>query len=184
VAHRTIFTYHDYILMPEGRRYEVLGGDLVGLPAPTSVHQEIVGALYAALRQWAMRSGGGRALVSPVDVRLSDTDVVQPDVLFVTAARAAIIEEPYVRAAPDLVIEVLSASTAERDRVLKRRIYELHGVREYWIVDPDARAAEVLTNGDDGLQVRRTCSLEKVLASPLLPGFSLRVAEIFQGLGS
>ncbi|HVB11329.1 MAG TPA: Uma2 family endonuclease [Bacillota bacterium] len=182
MPHRTIFTYREYALMPEGPRYEVLGGDLVGLPAPSTAHQEVIGALHLALRTWANGSRAGQVFISPIDVRLSDTDVVQPDLLFVAAARRAIIEAPYVRAAPDLVIEVLSLSTAERDRVVKRAIYERHGVREYWIVDPDARSVDILTYGKDGLQLRRTEPSGATLASELLPGLALPVASIFAGL--
>lgn len=97
MAHRPIFTYREYAVMPEGRRYEGLAGDLVGVPAPTSAHQEIIGGLYVALRPWADRSGAGRVLLSPIDVRLSDTDVVQPDLLFVAAEMTGMIERPYVR---------------------------------------------------------------------------------------
>jgi Uma2 family endonuclease len=160
------------------------GGDLAGLPAPASAHQQIIGTLHVALRTWADRSGAGRVLLSPIDGKLSDTDVVQPDLLFVAATRLAIIEAPYIRAAPDLVIEVLSPSTAHRDRIIKRAVSERHGVRDDWIVDPDARAVDVYAYGEDGLQLRRTEPAGGVLASQLLPGFRMAVADVCHGVDS
>jgi Uma2 family endonuclease len=179
MPHRTVFTYRDYALLPEGPRYEVLEGDLVGLPAPGSAHQEVLLALAATLRGWAQETGAGRVLIAPLDVKLSDTDVLQPDLIFVTASRTAVILPEYVRAAPDLVVEVLSPSSAERDRVVKRAIYERHGVREYWIVDIAARAVEVHTLGEEGLHLRRTLPEGARLTSELLPALSVAVTDLF-----
>ena len=91
--------------------------------------------------------------IAPFDVVLSDTDVVQPDILFVSNERMGIVTEDNIQGAPDLVIEILSPSTAERDRTFKRSLYARHGVREYWLVDPDARSVEVLVLGEGHFEI-------------------------------
>src|SRR6266498_4123278 len=131
------FTYEDYLLLPEDRRYEIIDGDLFMTPAPGTPHQRIVGNLYLRLRQHVDDSGLGEVLCAPCDVVLSPTDVVQPDILFVAAARLSIIGEKYISEAPDLVVEVLSPSTAERDQDLKMKLYARFAVREFWIADPE-----------------------------------------------
>ena len=91
----------------------------------------------------------GEVYVAPFDVVLSDTDVVQPDVLFVSKRRSDIITPDNIRGAPDLVVEILSPATAERDRTIKLDLYAQHGVQEYWIVDPDAKSITVLVRGGE-----------------------------------
>ena len=92
----------------------------------------------------------GKIYVAPFDVVLSDTDVVQPDVIFVSNQRSDIITADNVRGAPDLVVEILSPATAERDRTLKLDLYAQHGVQEYWIVDPDPKTITVLVRAGKG----------------------------------
>ncbi len=136
-------TYGDYLTWPEEVRYELIDGEaFLMAPAPTVSHQNVAGEVF---RQLANALHGGkpcRALIAPVDVRLPKTDeaderidtVVQPDVLVVCDPSK--VSERGVRGAPDWVLEVLSPSTAGHDQVRKLRIYERHGVREYWLVHP------------------------------------------------
>ncbi|MGH8657125.1 MAG: Uma2 family endonuclease [Gammaproteobacteria bacterium] len=138
-------TYADYLTWPENVRYELIdGAAYLMAPAPALDHQEIAGEIYFQLRR-ALEGKLCRAFVAPVDVRLPkamesnervDT-VVQPDVLVV--CDAAKLDRRGVRGAPDLVVEVLSPSTAGHDYMLKRRTYERAGVREYWLVHPTDR---------------------------------------------
>jgi Uma2 family endonuclease len=116
---------------------------------------------------------------APLDVVLSNYDVAQPDVLFVSNERSGIITEANVQGAPDLVIEVLSPRTAQYDRGYKRTLYGRFGVREYWLVDPEAEAVEVLTGSDRGLVAHATYRLGDTLASPLLPELDVGIQEIF-----
>lgn len=131
------FTYDDYLLLPEDRRYEVIDGDLLTTPTPGTPHQRIVGNLYLRLCLYVEDHQLGEVLIAPCDVVLSPTDVVQPDLLFVAASRAAIVGEKFISAAPDLVVEVLSPSTEDRDRTVKTKLYARFGVRELWIADPE-----------------------------------------------
>lgn len=152
------FTYADYCLLPEDKRYELLEGELLMTPAPTTRHQRIHMRLVT---------------------RLSDENVVQPDALFIASARLAIIDEKGVRGAPDLVAEILSPSTATRDQVLKRKLYSKFGVRECWILDPASNTVDVLTQSEAGLTSWRTFAVGDTLQSPLLPDLRINVADLF-----
>ncbi len=174
------FTYEDYRTAPPDRRYELLDGDLVLTPAPSLKHQTVQVQLGERLARFVRENALGRLFFAPCDVVLSDTDVVQPDLLFVSAARAHLLSGgENVRGAPDLVIEILSPSSAERDRGYKRALYAMHGVAEYWLVDPAAETVWVhrLRNGE--LVVAHTFASGDTLCSPLLPGFALDVDDVF-----
>ena len=174
------FTYADYRNAPEDKRYELLDGELVVSPAPKEVHQRVLGNLYLELSLFVRERHVGRVYLSPFDVVLTDTDVVQPDLLFVSNERAGIVTEDNARGGPDLVIEILSPSTAERDLTFKRALYARHGVTEYWLVDTDARTIEVLALGEqDFVRVQRYVAGER-LTSPVLAGFSLDTSKIFR----
>jgi len=136
----------------DGRRREAIGGDLYVTAAPSVRHQRVSGRLEAELRRLLEDPGHGEVLDAPIGVEFPETgEGVQPDLLFVSRDRRGIIAEDWIRGAPDLVLEILSPATAERDRGLKRELYERQGVSEYWIVDPEEDAVEVwrLTGGDE-----------------------------------
>ena len=174
------FTYEDYRTAPPDRRYELLDGDLVLTPAPSLKHQRVQVRLGEPLARFVRENALGEFFFAPCDIVLSDTDVVQPDLLFVSTGRAhLLIGGENVRGAPDLVIEILSPSSAERDRGYKRALYAKHGVAEYWLVDPASETVWVhrLRNGD--LAVAHTFAGGHTLRSPLLPGFALEVDDVF-----
>lgn len=173
------FTYEDYLLLPEDRRYEIIDGDLFKTPAPGTPHQRLIGRLYRFLDDHVRTGKLGEVLMAPCDVVLSPTDVVQPDLLFVAASRAAIVGEKFISAAPDLVVEVLSPSTEDRDRTVKTKLYARFGVRELWIADPETKRIEVLTNSGDGFRREAVFGLGTVLRSALLPSLEIPIAEVF-----
>ncbi len=175
------FTYEDYCNAPEDRRYELHDGDLILVPSPKEQHQDLVGSIYFLLRGFVMGERTGRAYIAPFDVVLSDYDVVQPDVLFVSNDRLDIITADNIQGAPDLVVEVLSPSTAHRDRTYKRSLYARHGVTEFWLVDPVARTIEVLLLDANGYDIAGSYGAGDTLASPTLTEFTLRIDDIFQG---
>ena len=141
-------TYEDYIAFPDdGQRHEIVDGEHVVTPSPKSYHQTLLMRISAQLFDQIDKQGMGRVLPSPMDVRLSTVDVVQPDILVVLEPRTHIIEEDYVSGAPDLAIEILSKSTANRDRGIKKTRYERLGVAEYWVVDPAGPQGFSASNG-------------------------------------
>jgi len=144
------YTYSDYLLLPEDKRYEVLDGEIYVVAAPNTRHQRVSLNLKLALFQHVKHMNLGMILDAPYDVILSDENVVQPDILFVRTDRSDIIGEANLKGAPDLVIEILSPGTHSKDLKLKRKTYARFGIQEYWIVDPEAETAEVLVWSEKG----------------------------------
>ena len=172
-------TYEDYRRTPDDERFELLNGELVVVPAPRTDHQRVVIELATRLHRFVEDRGLGVVLPAPCDVVLSDADVVQPDLLFVATERAHIILPENVRGAPDLVVEVLSPSTAERDRTLKRTLFAKHGVREYWQVDPGARTVTVLRLAGADFEVDGVYGKGETVASPSLTGLDVPLDRLF-----
>ena len=173
------FTYRDYTLLPEQDRRELIDGEFYEVPAPSIWHQDIVANLGMVLRGYVKANNLGKVLWAPCDLVLSEQDVVQPDLLFVSNERSELITKDNIRGGPDLVVEVLSPSTASRDRELKLSLYAANGVREYWIVDPDARTVQVLALARDGSHSARTHDSGPV-PSAVLPDLTVDVGEIFE----
>ena len=145
MATRAILTYADYAALPaDGRRSEVHRGELSVTPAPGPRHQETALNLATLLQAHVKANGLGKILTAPIDCILSDTTIVQPDILHIARERLAIVSERGIEGAPTLVVEILSPSTAGMDRGRKRDLYAQHRVPCYWIVDPDARVIDVL----------------------------------------
>ena len=142
----------DYLRLPDEPRCELLYGRLLVTPAPTARHQHVVGRIFSILLACADRHGD-QVLASPIDVVLANHSVVQPDVIYVRAARASIVRDR-IEGVPDLVVEVLSPGTARRDLGEKLRLYTEAGVAEYWIVDPALESFEFLVRSDDGFRLR------------------------------
>ena len=175
----TKLTYADYLETSDDERYELLNGELILSPSPKEIHQYISSILHIMIGTFVRERSLGRVYFSPFDVVLSDTNVVQPDILFISNERADIVTPDNVQGAPDLVVEILSPATAERDRTVKLDLYATHGVKEYWIVDPDAKTITVLLRGEGGLGVVGIYGEGETLRSPTLTGFSLALEEIF-----
>ena len=174
------FTYEDYRTAPPDKRYELLDGDLVMAPAPNLKHQEVQFRLGRRLGQFIEERALGKFYFAPCDVVLSDTDVVQPDLLFVSREREHLLSGgDNVRGAPDLVVEILSPSTADRDRGYKRALYGRHGVAEYWLVDPAAETVWIHRRRAGVLAVAHTFGREETLRSPLLAGLELDLDAVF-----
>ncbi len=175
---RVRFTYRDYLLLPEDKRYEILDGELCVVAAPDTTHQRVSRRIEMALIKHVEEHDLGEVLHAPYDVLLSDENVVQPDVLFVKKERMHIIGDKNIGGAPDLVIEIISEASREKDLEVKRKIYARFGVREYWTVDPRALTIEVLAWNEDGyLSVGKYRRAERV-SSPLLPQLDLSVSQI------
>ena len=134
------WTYADYCRIPaDGRRHEILDGRHFVNPAPSPYHQFVSGSLYAQLRARIQDTGRGLVLSAPVDVHLASGTIVQPDIVVVRGRTRPISGATKIRVVPDLLVEVLSPSTRRHDQHRKRERYERAGVREYWLVDPEAR---------------------------------------------
>ena len=171
-------TYADYARIPaDGRRHEIIDGEWYMTPAPNTAHQRVSLRLSVLLHGHVLKHKLGEVFHAPFDVVLSDTDVVQPDVSFVSTGRSPIVTEANARGAPDLVVEILSVSTAAIDRVKKLALYERCGVREYWLVDPASKTVEI----HEFASPRRTRVYDggQSFDSAILPGLTVRLAELF-----
>ncbi|MCL6610094.1 MAG: Uma2 family endonuclease [Peptococcaceae bacterium] len=173
------YTYEDYLKINDDSRYELIGGELILVPAPKTVHQRISGELFGEIRNFVRKNCSGAVYASPIDVVLSDTDKPQPDILFISSNRLDIVAEDYINGAPDLVIEILSPSTAGYDKVKKSKMYYAYGVKEYWIVDPDAKVVEVFAPGEKNWNLVEAYDKDGILVSPLLPGLKIELKSVF-----
>ena len=177
------WTYRDYLVFPEGGpfRYEVIDGELYMTPAPNIRHQRIILKFSQAIQSFLAYHPLGELFVSPCDVVLSPDplQVVQPDLVYVSKERAAIVTAQNIQGVPDLVVEILSEGTMLRDRREKFRLYERSGVPEYWIVDQEENTVFIyrLREGryPDPVVLQKT----DFLTSPLLPGLSIPVSSVF-----
>ena len=174
------FTYEDYRNTSDDERCELLDGEFIMAPAPNIGHQRIDTRLVSSLHTFVKERRLGEVLCPPCDVVLSNTNVVQPDLLFVSREREHILRGgDNVQGAPDLVVEILSPSTAARDKSLKRDLYAKHGVLEYWLVDPVAQTATVMTLGEDGFETAAIYGKGQTLTSPILPDFAVNLDDLF-----
>jgi len=178
-------TYDDFLCFPDdGRRHELIDGEHFVTPSPATAHQRLVRKLVVALDRHLSASRLGEVFAAPFDVVLSNHDVVEPDLLVVLNDQRDILTEKHVRGAPAIVVEILSPGTRQRDEILKRQLYARAGVREYWMVDPEGQAISVCRQSgsagfEDTIELRAASG--DVLASELLPGFSLALEPLFEG---
>jgi len=149
-------------------------------PSPNRYHQDIIGNLAFLLRRYLESHACGRLYFAPFDVFLTDLNVYQPDLVFISNERSGILKDDNVEGAPDLVIEVLSPRTAKYDRGVKRDIYARTGVEELWIVDPELKTVQVFRFAESADAPVATYSIKQKFASPIFPGLTVSCAEVFR----
>ena len=178
--HSSKVTYEDYVTLPDdGRRYEILDGELAVSPSPSSAHQRVSENLGGLLYTWVKTHRLGRIWRAPLDLILADTVVVQPDIMYVSPERASIVTDRGIEGAPDLVVEILSRSTGRRDRGAKKRIYARHGVGRYWLVDPEACTLEIFALREGKHEQVAAHAGNMVVAVDVPPGLEFRLAELW-----
>lgn len=177
---KRIYTYKDYEAFPEGAPYQLIGGELIITPSTAPYHQRISKRLEYILYEYAEKKKQlGEVFYAPVDVYLEETEVYQPDIIFISKERASIIEEKKINGAPDLVIEILSPSSAYYDLRHKMKVYAKHGVKEYWIVDPDERSIEIYENINNHFFLVKKGFEQDKLNSKLIPGLEISLKDVF-----
>ncbi len=175
-----LVTYDDYQNLPDdGNRYEIIRGELFMAPSPNTNHQKISANLFYMLRGYIEKNNLGEIFYAPMDVVLSMTDVVEPDLLFIGKERNEIIAEKNIVAAPDLVVEILSGSTQEKDRNDKKDLYEKHKVKEYWIVNPEKRQVEQYVLSDEWYEQKGIFNESDSFASKIITGLEIQLKEVF-----
>ena len=170
--------YEDYARLPaDGKRYEVLDGELYVTPAPTPLHQRVSKRLQRRLEAFFEDGGLGEVFNAPIDLILGEHDIVQPDLLIV--GNPAQITQRAVEGAPLLVVEILSPSTRSQDRGVKMRRYAELAVAHYWIVDPDAERIECLRLEGSAYRIVTEASVPETLSHPDWPGLSVDLGVIW-----
>ena len=171
------FTWADYREWPDDERWEIIAGEAYAMsPSPSSRHQIISAELCRQMANF-FKGKPCRAIAAPMDVRLSEEDVVQPDLLVVCDPRK--IEVTHVEGAPTLVVEILSPSSSLRDRALKTALYAKARVKEYWIVTPWPSLVEVFVLDRGGYRLHRAFTKEEELASPAFPELKVTLRDVF-----
>jgi Uma2 family endonuclease len=169
----------------DGRRYEIIAGDLFVSKQPHICHQDVCFQAAGLLNEWSRRTGLGRAFIAPGLIFAEDDDVA-PDVVWISTSRLAeaLGKDGKLHSAPELVIEVLSpgATNLRRDRESKLNLYSRCGVEEYWIVSWTNRSVELHRRNNDELRELATLTAGDTLESPMLPGFKALVVELFVGI--
>lgn len=172
------FTYHDYLLLSEGQRGEIIFGDLIMEPTPAYGHQLVVKNLIKLLDHHVGLLKSGIVLPGPLDVILSEHDIVLPDIIYISREKYYIIHKK-IHGAPDIVVEVLSRRDAARDRELKMKLYAKYGVPEYWLANPDAKTVEVYALRRPYYELYSVFGRGGTITSLVLPGFKARVDDVF-----
>jgi Uma2 family endonuclease len=185
VPPRLKLTYDDFVLFPDdGKRHELIDGEHYVTPSPNVRHQQIQGDLFALVWNYLEARPVGRVFTSRLDVVFSRFDVVEPDIVYLSYERAnTVLTKANLQGAPELVIEIASPSTRQRDETIKRHLYERSGVSEYWVVDPEIDVVRVYRRTRDG-GFDRAIELSReagdVLATDLLPGLDVPLIRIFR----
>ena len=184
VAIRGRFRADDIFDTPDdGKRYEVIDGDLYVTTAPDLDHQEpiteLIGLIVPYLRR-RPRGERGKLFTSPVGLILDEENGLQPDLVYVSPARRGILTRRGIRGVPDLVLEVLSPGTESTDRGVKMRRYAAAGVAHYWILDPATRVLEEYRLGEGGYRLTGTSGPGAVFRPEIFPGLEIPIDELWQ----
>ena len=172
-------TYQDYLNTPGDERYELLDGELILVASPNRIHQATSMELGSWMHSFVKENDLGWVFHAPYDVLLTESDVVQPDLLFISKEREHINTPANIQGAPDLIVEILSPSSARRDWGYKRDLYARHEVKEYWIVDPTNRLVHVMLLKDGALDLDATYGEGDTVTTSTLEGFSVDVDDLF-----
>jgi Uma2 family endonuclease len=173
------FTYQDYLMIPDDQRYELIEGELIMTPSPAPYHQWLLKNIAFDLEKFIREKKTGKIFYAPCDVYLDNENVLQPDILYISKKRINIIGKKNIQGAPDLVIEILSESTAYRDMVKKKKLYARFGVKEYWLVDPGEKTVEIYLLENNSFILAKRFGEKDILESPLFSGLKIKLLRIF-----
>ena len=173
-------TVKDYESLPEGSPYQLIDGEFVMSPAPKFDHQRVLKRLFLKFFEVVEQKGRGEVIFSPIDVYLDEENAFQPDLVVILKNSKDKISQRGVEGAPDMVVEVLSPSTAYYDLKKKKDVYEKKGVQEYWVVDPEMGEIEVYTNEGGSFRLLQKAKREGKVRSSLIKGLEIDAKELFE----
>jgi Uma2 family endonuclease len=173
-------TYEDYAALPDdGKRYEILEGELFVSPAPVPLHQRVSRNLQRLLDRHVEEDGLGEILYAPIDLILSNTTVAEPDIVFIRRGRESIVTRRAIEAPVDLAVEILSPSTARTDRTTKATVYARFGIPHYWILDPEERIFESYDLDAGAYRLALRAEGDAVARAEPLPGLEIALAKVW-----
>jgi Uma2 family endonuclease len=176
-THKKRYSWNDYRSWDDDKRWEIIDGELYDMsPSPTTRHQMISSELAATLHGH-VKGGKCRVFPAPMDVKLSDEDVVQPDLLVV--CNSSQIKNTHIEGPPELVVEIASPSTATHDRIRKLRLYARSGIKEYWLVSPYPSLIEVLLLDGETYRIQAAFGKTDILRSPTFPDLQIDLKDVF-----
>jgi Uma2 family endonuclease len=179
ILDKRIWTYRDYIKLNDDKRYEVIEGRLVEMAGASFEHQDILSEIFIRMREFVKRNNLGKVIPSPFDVILSDENVVQPDIVFISKNKLHLIKQSLF-GIPDLVVEIVSESSKKKDKIIKKKLYEKFGINEYWVVEPNDKKIIVHVINNNRYVVYSSAKEEGIIKSKVLEGFELNLKEVFE----
>ena len=169
-----------FLNLPDGTACQLIAGEMIMSPSPIPLHQLVVMELSFQMLRFVKSEDKGQVFTAPLDVSLNEQNIFQPDILFIRKDNLSIIGEKMIEGVPDLIVEVLSPSSAYHDLRTKFRVYERSGVQEYWIVDLERKSVEVFRNSGKKLQLYQEAEGKGAVESLVLAGFSVELHSVFQ----
>lgn len=180
-AEKRKWTYEDYLQIEDNNRYEIYKGELIMVAAPTSWHQMYLRNLEHLMWTYVKEKGLGQVFIAPIDVIFAENNVYQPDIIFVSKERRDIIKERGIFGPPDLIVEIISPSTAIYDAVDKKEVYEGYRVKEFWLVNADEKALEIFALKDDIFNRHSFARKKGIVNSKIIEGLIVDLEDIFEG---
>jgi Uma2 family endonuclease len=180
---RRIYTYDDFLTFPspsEGIRYEIINGEVFMSAAPYTIHQRTLGELYSIIRTHVRKHKLGEVYFAPIDIVLSFTNIVEPDLIFISEERKDTVAKKNIIEPPDFVVEVLSEWNKTYDEIKKKNLYEQFGVKEYWIVDPEKQTVRQFILEKGKYTTEKIFSSKEKITSVVIKGLKLNVKKIFE----
>ncbi len=176
---KKIWTYSDYLRIDDDKRYEIIDGRLIEMAGASFEHQSLLLEIITRIKVFVDEFGLGKVIPAPFDVVLSNIDVVQPDIVFISNEKLKMIKGSFF-GVPDLVVEIISEGSKRRDKFEKKKLYEKYGVKEYWIANPFDKSIKAYVLNDEGkyslhLKARRKGKVKSIV----LKGFEIDLKEIF-----
>ncbi len=179
-AEKKRYTAAEYEMLEEGAPFQLINSDLIMSPSPLFLHQQIVLNIAVKIKLFLQHTESkGEIIISPMDVKLDEENIFQPDLLYISEDRKAELIKDRIEGAPDMIIEILSPSTAYYDLRQKKDIYEKYGVKEYIIIDPIQQNAELYVLEEARFLLKQKSAKPEILHSALLPGLDFDLAKIF-----
>ena len=175
------WTYDDYINLPDDHNiYEIIEGNLYMTPAPTPKHQNVSLNLAFLIKSYLKEHLIGKIYEAPIDVLLGQQTVVRPDILFISKKYLSIVAEKNIQGPPDLVVEIISPGTIQKDRILKVKTYAKFGVKYLWLIDPDNQTLEAFELAKETCRLIESLAGEEVFNPSLFPGLSIPLKELWE----